>query len=205
MTCGNKQFDFTIKRGDTAPPIVYNILGCENIDISSSNILVTVSMWANSNLAYKINSTDTEIKFKNNYNITAADIDNYILLKKYNSFEYLKILSVDYDLITVSRSELSSVARDWDKGVELKIIKFLDVEGEKEVLYNESMNLNGELQSIISAQNLVYRWNDNDTVKPGEYFMEFKASNIDPPAWTRKFPTSEEGVKIQIIDNNLEI
>lgn len=207
MICNNQQYDLIIKRGDTKPPVVYVMPDCDDIDLSDEAIQITVSMWSKANLSSKISSLDTNIKFKNNYNITSVSLDNYILLKKYNSFEYIKVIEVNHDSIIVTRAELSSDSRDWEKGSDLKIIKLLDVEGDKEILYNDIIDLNGQTQKMVSARRLIYNWVEGDTVKPGDYFMEFKVSKFDGPSllWSRKFPLVEEGIKIQITDDNLEI
>lgn len=207
MSCKQEDFDYIIKRNDTFPPISYVVPDCEGIDLSQEGLSVQVSMWANSNLASSLGSADTNIKFKNNYNISCVEINNHIIVKKYNSFEYLKVVSVNYDSIEVLRAQLGSSARVWEKSNQLKIIKLFDVEGEKKISYNDSINLNGEKENNVSLQELIYNWGESDTSKPGEYFLEFKLikNNGSTIEWSKKFPSKKEGIKIQIVDNNLEV
>jgi len=207
MSCKNQNFDYIIKKNDTLPSILYKISNCENIDLNQNNLIIKANMWANSSLANAISSTETNIKLKNNYNISAASVEDYILIKKHNYFEYLKVESISDDDIYVSRGQLSSTPRNWGKYTQIKIIKIVDVECEKEITYNEAINLNGEKENIVSQQNLIYNWFAGDTSNPGEYFLEFEVTknNGGITEWTKKFPSEKEGIKIQIIDNNLEI
>lgn len=207
MTCKKQNFDYIIKRNDTFPPILYNLPECEEINLDQQEISVTASMWSNSNLAFELNDTNINIKLKNNYNISTVSVDDYILIKKNNFFEYFKVVSINSDELEVLRAQLGSVARNWQKSNQIKIIKIFDIEAEKQILYNDSINLNGQTENIVSSQNLIYNWADGDTSSPGEYFLEFKVSKIKNGVveWTKKFPGKEEGIKVQIIDNNLEI
>lgn len=207
MNCKKENFDYLIKKSDTFPPISYIIPDCEGINLDQDNLVVEVNMWANSNLANSLSQTDTNIKFKKNYNITCVEVNNYILLKKYNSFEYLKVISVNHDTIEVTRGELGSAIRAWEKGNQLKIIKLFGIEGEKKILYNNYINLKGESENTVSGQELIYNWAEEDTSNPGEYFLEFKLikKNNNLIEWTKKFPSEKDGIRLQIVDNSIEI
>jgi len=207
MACKNEVFDYIIKKNDTKPDIIYTIKECDNIDLEEEGLIVTASMWANSNLKNKILADSTYLELKNNYNLESIQENNLILIKKYNFFEYLEVSSLDYNKVNINRAQAGSSSRVGEKGNEIKIIKFLELEATKDIQYNTKIELNGETSNVKSMQNLIYEWKENQTSSPGEFFIEFKISKIlnGEILWTKKFPSEKEGISIKITNNNVEI
>ncbi len=206
MGCTTPNYDYTIKKNDTKPFIKYTIESCDDTDLTEENLIITASMWADSNLKNKITTTDNYFELKNNYNLEAIKEEDYILIKKFNSSEYMLVESIDETKINIQRAQLDSNAQNWSKNNEIKIIKFYEVEAEVDIEYNTSLNVNGEEETSASSQNLVYKWRDGDTSSPGVFFLEFKVSKIDGDQvlWTKKLPSHKEGISIKITNDSLE-
>jgi hypothetical protein len=207
MDCKEKYFDYIIKKNDTMPYIKYNVKGCDEIDLNEEGINITASMWSNSSLKNKINENETFLIFKNNYNLESVKEGEYILIKKFNKSEHMLCEEVYDNGIRVQRAQLSSEAISFGRGDKIQIIKFYEVEAEKEIEYNNSIDLNGKEKEEVSSQNLVYKWREGDTSSPGEFFLEFKVSKIieDEIIWTKKYPSTKEGISIKITNDSIEI
>jgi hypothetical protein len=207
MDCKEKYFDYIIKKNDTMPYIKYNIKGCDELDLSEDGISVTASMWSTSSLKNKINEDETFLMFKNNYNLEAVEEGDYILIKKLNKSEHTLCEEVYDNGVRVQRAQLSSEATSFGRGDKIQIIKFYEVEAEKEIEYNNSIDLNGKEKEEVSSQNLVYKWREGNTSSPGEFFLEFKVSKIveDEIIWTKKYPSTKEGISIKITNDSIEI
>lgn len=207
MDCKEKYFDYVIKKNDTMPYIKYNIKGCDEFDLSEEGIQVYASMWAASSLKNKIKEDETFLMFKNNYNLEAANVGDYILIKKLNKSEHALCTEIYDNGIIVQRGQLNSTASNFNRGDKFCVIKFYEVEAEKEIEYNNSINLNGEEKEEVSSQNLVYKWREGDTSSPGEFFLEFKVSKVvgEEIVWTKKYPSNKEGISIKITNDSIEI
>jgi hypothetical protein len=207
MGCTEPNFDYTIKKNDTKPFIKYLIEKCEDIDLSEENLIITASMWADSTLKNKLTNIDEYLELKNNYNLESVKQGDYILIKKFNTSEHIVVSSIEETKINIQRAQLDSIAQNWVKGNEIKIIKFYEVEAEKEIEYNTTLNVKGEEETLPSSQSLVYKWQDGDTSSSGVFFLEFKVSKIDgaETLWTKKIPSNKEGISIKITNDSLEI
>lgn len=207
MSCTESNFDYIIKKNDTKPFIKYKIQDCDDTDLTEDNLVVTASMWASSTLKNKIKINDTTLELKNNYNLEAVSSGDYLLVKKFNFSENMLVASLDNTLIAVERAQLGSDAIDFDRGNQIKIIKFYEVEAEKELEYNTQLNINGEQTSELSSQSLVYTWSEGDTSSPGIFFLEFKVSKVvgSETLWTKKYPSNKEGISIKITNDSIEV
>jgi uncharacterized membrane protein len=207
MGCTKPNFDYTIKKNDTKPFIKYLIEKCEDIDLSEENLIITASMWADSTLKNKLTNIDEYLELKNNYNLEAVKQGDYILIKKFNTSEHVIVSSIEETKINIQRAQLDSTAQNWIKGNEIKIIKFYEVEAEKEIEYNTSLNVKGEEETLPSSQNLIYKWQEGDTSSSGVFFLEFKVSKVDgeETLWIKKIPSHKEGISIKITNDSLEI
>jgi hypothetical protein len=207
MSCKEKYFDYIIKKNDTMPYIRYNLKGCDELDINDEEIFVSASMWSISFLKNKISDNETFLAFKNNYNLESIKEGNYLLAKKINKSENMLVIETTDEGVFVQRAELGSLATNFNRGDKINIIKFYEVEAEKEIEYNDYIDLKGEKKEKVSSQNLLYRLREGDTSFPGEYFLEFKISKINEHGtiWTRKYPSHKEGISIKITNDTLEI
>jgi hypothetical protein len=207
MDCKEKHFDYVIKKNDTMPYIKYSLKGCDELDVSEENIFVFASMWAPTSLKNKILESETFLVFKNNYNLEAANIEDYLLVKKVNKFEYMTVTEATEKGVFVQRSQLESSASNFNKGDKVNIIKFYEVEAEKEIEYNMYIDINGDQKEEVSSQSLVYKLKESDTYSPGEFFFEFKVSKIvdGEVIWVKKYPSNKEGISIKITNDTIEI
>jgi hypothetical protein len=207
MACDKENFDYIIKKNDTRPYVKYSMQDCEDIDLSEDDLFISVNMWANSNIKNKLSETDDYLELKNNYNLETIKVDDYILIKKFGSSEHFQVTSISDTKVYIQRGQLNSVAQSWARGSEIKIIKLYEVEAEKEIEYNTTLNIKGEEETVASSQNLLYKWSEGDTSSSGMFFLEFKVSKVDgeETLWTKKVPSNKEGISIKITNNSLEV
>ena len=175
--------DFQIKRHDTKPDLKVEIEDCEGpFDLTESNLIVEVNMWANAKLKTAIDNDDTYFGLADNIGFQQAMVGDIIIMDRVRLPEHMLVLGFDEQncLIQVQRGYNGTQACAWKKGSKLRIFRLLDAPGEIELVRGDITKEDGTLveNQLINAF-LVYEWTANSTCTPGCYWLEFKLLKME--------------------------
>jgi hypothetical protein len=203
--CSSVCPDFSIRRNDTKPDFRLQMQDCDG-PMDLTDLVLEGSMWARGKLKSTIEDDSTQISFADNVGFYQVAIDDVIIMDRPRSPEKMLVTGIDEvsKTITVERAHESTTAQPWKKGSPLRIIKFLNVDSQTEMLYEDVTELDGTVnQNVLIESYFVYNWDIADTSLPGCYYFEFKLIKLNESSgveWMRRFPTDREGFLIKIND-----
>lgn len=182
--CDSLQPDFTIKRYDTNPAVRISVEDCSGImDLTDPNLVVEVNMWTKSFLKKTILSVENKILLANDIGFNQLLIGDLLFFDHPRTPEYMQVISVDENTkeITVLRGLNNTAANTWKKGTTFYIYRIISSLGGIELVYDDIINITGNvIKDQLIQSNLIYNWNQNDTMLSGCYWMEFKLMKVIP-------------------------
>lgn len=168
--------DFTIRRNDTKPDFKVKIEDCDG-PLDLTDLVLEASMWANGKLKTAISTNDTYIKLADNIGFNQIMIGDILILDRPRQTEHLLVTAFDEVnyFIQVQRGYHGTTAQSWKKGQALKIIKFMNITAQTEMIFQDVIELDGTTKKdVLQESYFVYNWQSGDTCLAGCYFLEFK-------------------------------
>lgn len=168
--------DFVIKRHDTKPAFKVNVQDCDG-PLDLTDLVLEASMWAKAKLKKAITVDDDYFSLADNIGFEQVMVGDIIVMERARLPEQMLVIAFDEanKLIQVTRGYHGTTVSAWPKGNPLRIMKFMGVTSETEMLYQDILQLDGttaEDQLVNSF--LIYNWQAGDTCLPGCYYLEFK-------------------------------
>lgn len=207
--------DFQIKRHDTMPPFKVAVED-ENGPIDLTDLVLEANMWVNAKLKKDILAIDTELQFADNIGFDHILVNDIIVADRVRSPEYMLITGFDEidKIVQVQRAYNGTTAQPWKKGTKLKVFRFINAPATTEMVFEDTLNVDGTTTNDLSESLLVYEWQPNDTCVPGCFSFEFKLMKTggtipsvtpvcsigDNVEWVRRFPVCGEFL-IKICDS----
>lgn len=200
--------DFCIKRFDTKPDFKILMEDCDGVvDLTDESLVLEASMWTTAKIKSAMDTDDVLMSFADNIGFNQISVGDIIIMDQVRSTEHMLITSIDEaeKTFTVQRAYNASAAQVWKKGSSLRVFKFMDAPASIESVFGDVMNVDGTTSSNELLETyLVYNWSEQSTSLPGCYFLEFKLMKISEDSgeidWTKRFPSTESGFIINIID-----
>lgn len=192
--------DFLIRRYDTKPDYRVLIEDC-NGPMDLTDLILEATMWANSKLKSGISSTDLSISLADNIGFNQISVGDVLTFNRVRNPEKVIVTSFDETnkLVNIERAYDGTVAQSWDRGTEIKIVKFMNSAAKIEMVYEDITELDGTIkEDVLQESYFVYEWPIGSTDLPGCYYLEFKL--IKDNEWIRRFPVDKEGFLIKITD-----
>ena len=200
--------NFCIKRYDTQPSFKISVEDCGGvIDFTDEDLVLEANMWAKAKLKINISESDDYLSFADNIGFFQVMQNDIIVIDKTRTIEHMLVIGFDEsnNKIEVQRGYNGTVAQSWKKGSSVRILRLMDSPAQIESVYEDVLQPSDGtvLQNQLSQTLFVYNWQENSTNLPGCYWFEFKLIKMSNSSveWTRRFPSSDEGFLIRIIDS----
>lgn len=222
--------DFEIKRHDTRPPLTLTVNDCDGpLDLTDCIVEVSMWAAAkfkkNITVDDEYFSLSNDIGFEQSLVGDIIVVDRVRSPEQMLVTGHDEVNK----LVRVQRGYNGTSASSYKRGTKIKIFRMMNSTGDTNMVYQDIEQVDGTITNELIESQLVYNWLPNDTCLPGCYWIEFKllkmvssmwvaaASAIVPTfttisyadagcgmgagvEWVRRFPVSEDGFLISIID-----
>lgn len=168
--------DFVIRRNDNKPSFRVKMEDCDG-PMDLTDLILEATMWANAKLKKNVAIDDTYFAFADNIGFNQVMVGDIIIMDQIRSPEYMLVTAFDEvnKLVQVQRGYHGTQPQNWKRGTSLKIIKFMGVTAQTEMIYQDILEIDGTTTSnVLTDSFFVYEWGPTDTCLPGCYYLEFK-------------------------------
>jgi len=188
----NRCPDFTIKRHDTKPDFKVSVSDCDGpLDLSATNLIAEVNMWALAKLKSNITAEDEYFPLANNVGFEQIMVGDILVMDRVRLPEKMLVTAFDETnkLVKVERAYGGTTASDWKRGTVIKIFRVLNGTAEIQSVLRDILQEDGStLTDQLSETFLVYTFQSNDTCLPGCYWLEFKLLSMTVEHAFTSFP-----------------